>query len=104
MIENSVAAIESLPSEFAGGARLAFTTHSIPLTQAETSGPNGGAYVSQHLEVARLVAEGASRTIGREAGWDLVYQSRSGPPASRGSSRTSPTTCGRSVSGRHRRW
>jgi protoporphyrin/coproporphyrin ferrochelatase len=81
MIDNTVAAIESLPPYVAAGARLAFTTHSIPLTQAETSGPNGGAYVRQHREVARLVAEGASRTVGRVLGWELVYQSRSGPPS-----------------------
>ena len=36
--------------------------------------------MTQHREVARLVAE-ASRTVGRELGWDLVYQSRSGPPS-----------------------
>ena len=45
MIENTVAAIESLPRDVRRRSRLAFTTHSIPLTQAETSGPNGGAYV-----------------------------------------------------------
>ena len=32
------------------------------------------------LAVAELVAAGASRAVGVELGWDLVYQSRSGPP------------------------
>jgi protoporphyrin/coproporphyrin ferrochelatase len=81
MIDNTVAALGKLPPDVLSGARLAFTTHSIPLTQANTSGPGGGAYVDQHREVARLVAEGASQVVGRELGWDLVFQSRSGPPS-----------------------
>jgi ferrochelatase len=81
MIDNTVAALASLPSHVSAGARLAFTTHSIPLTQADTSGPTGNAYVIQHREVARLVADGVSHRIGRDIAWDLVYQSRSGPPS-----------------------
>jgi protoporphyrin/coproporphyrin ferrochelatase len=81
MIDNTVAALASLPTEVAADARLAFTTHSIPLAQAETSGPQGGAYVRQHLETARLVAEGTSQRLRRGIDWDLVYQSRSGPPS-----------------------
>ena len=75
------------------GAHLVFTTHSMPTLMAETSGPNGGAYVAQHRAVARLVADGvAARTGVHDRRWDLVFQSRSGPPASPGSSRTSVTT------------
>jgi protoporphyrin/coproporphyrin ferrochelatase len=81
MIDNTIAALGALSPDVLCGARLAFTTHSIPLTQANTSGPGGGAYVDQHREVARLVAEGASQVVGRELGWDLVFQSRSGPPS-----------------------
>jgi protoporphyrin/coproporphyrin ferrochelatase len=81
MIDNTVAALGALPADVLAGARLAFTTHSIPLTQADTSGPGGGAYVDQHREVARLVADGVSQIVGRELGWDLVFQSRSGPPS-----------------------
>jgi protoporphyrin/coproporphyrin ferrochelatase len=80
MIDNTVAALASLPSEIGSRARLAFTTHSVPLTQAATSGPTGDAYVTQHGEVARLVAKGASERVGSDIGWDLVYQSRSGSP------------------------
>jgi ferrochelatase len=52
--------------------RLVFTAHSIPLTLAESSGPSGGAYV-ESLRTA------AARVAG-DLPWDLVYQSRSGPP------------------------
>ena len=56
-------------------ARLVFTAHSIPLVMAQTSGPSGGAYVEALRISAGLVADrvGASD-------WDLVFQSRSGPP------------------------
>jgi protoporphyrin/coproporphyrin ferrochelatase len=80
MIDNTVTALATLPPEVGSRARLAFTTHSIPLSQAATSGPTGDAYVTQHREVAGLVAEGASQRLERDIGWDLVYQSRSGSP------------------------
>ncbi|HET7900701.1 MAG TPA: ferrochelatase [Candidatus Nanopelagicales bacterium] len=60
--------------------RLVFTTHSIPLSSAAASGPDGDAYVAQHREVARLVHEAVSARVDVEPEWDLVYQSRSGPP------------------------
>ncbi|MFE7193344.1 ferrochelatase [Kitasatospora sp. NPDC057541] len=89
MIDATLAALGRLPEEVRAGARLAFTTHSIPDTMAETSGaPDdpargrpGGAYVAQHLEVARLVAAAvAERTGVADRPWELVYQSRSGAP------------------------
>lgn len=52
-------------------ARLVFTAHSIPQAMS-----GGCAYVAQLCDACRLVAE----RIGR-AEWDLVYQSRSGPPS-----------------------
>lgn len=55
-----------------GGHRLVFSAHSIPESMAATC-----SYPAQLAEAARLVAEGAA--LG-DAGWDLVYQSRSGPP------------------------
>jgi ferrochelatase len=58
-------------------ARLVFTAHSIPVRMDETSGPTGGLYLAQQRETARLVAE-AVRGAGAE--FDLVWQSRSGPP------------------------
>ncbi|MCU1405899.1 MAG: ferrochelatase [Glaciihabitans sp.] len=65
-----------------------FATHSIPSTDAAKSGPaergfgEGGAYAAQHLAVAEVVMAAAGPVV--ETGavtWDLVYQSRSGPPS-----------------------
>lgn len=53
--------------------RLVVTAHSIPSSMAETS-----AYEQQLRETARLVAEATGYTR-----WDLVFQSRSGPPSQR---------------------
>ncbi|WP_308495743.1 ferrochelatase [Leifsonia sp. AK011] len=59
-----------------------FATHSIPTDDAIRSGPRdrdfgeGGAYAAQHLAVAEVVVHEVAEGIG----WDLVYQSRSGPP------------------------
>jgi protoporphyrin/coproporphyrin ferrochelatase len=63
-------------------AHVLFCTHSIPTGDAERSGPaslglgEGGAYAAQHEAVAGVVMGRA----GRDVPWDLVYQSRSGPP------------------------
>ncbi|MDO5626761.1 MAG: ferrochelatase [Mobilicoccus sp.] len=59
---------------------LAFVTHSIPTAMAESSGPDGGAYVARHEEVADLVAEAVRAEVGVEMPTSLVYCSRSGPP------------------------
>ena len=74
--------------------RVLFSTHSIPTADAERSGPRegdeqhrdlgeGGAYAAQHLAVAEVVmAAVAAEVPGADrVGWDLVYQSRSGPPS-----------------------
>ncbi len=76
-IDATITALESLPP----AAALAFVTHSIPTLLAETAGPDGGAYVEQHMSVARLVAAGVAGRTGRSPRWDLVYCSRSGPPS-----------------------
>ncbi|WP_146794832.1 ferrochelatase [Agrococcus baldri] len=61
-----------------------FATHSIPTADAERSGaPDlhewgpGGGYEAQHLAAAEHVMAEAAPGIG----WQLVYQSRSGPPS-----------------------
>jgi ferrochelatase len=60
-------------------ARLVFTAHSIPVTMNESSGPDAdGLYAEQQRETARLVAEAV---CGPGAEFDLVWQSRSGPPS-----------------------
>ena len=78
-----------------------FATHSIPDADAERSGPrdrnfgHGGAYAAQHLAVAEVVIAAQSEPFEPDGeadqekqvtlrtaplAWDLVYQSRSGPP------------------------
>ncbi|MCQ8830891.1 ferrochelatase [Streptomyces malaysiensis] len=88
MLDATLAALAELPEERRAGAHLAFTTHSIPITAADTSGPvaahtedgEGGAYVAEHLDVARLIADAVREETGVERPWRLVYQSRSGAP------------------------
>lgn len=68
-------ALAELPAAAGPDARLVFVTHSIPLRMARHSD-----YAMQHYEAARLVVE-RLRSMGTwDAGWDLVYCSRSGPP------------------------
>lgn len=69
--DNVAAALSELPEERRAAARLVFTAHSVPTAMAETS-----SYVGQLDEACRLVA-GLLRGV---HDWDLVWQSRSGPP------------------------
>jgi len=75
------AVLEAIARLGVSSPRLVFTTHSIPTSSAETSGPQGGAYVAQHLAAAGIIASAVAERTGSEEGWDLVYQSRSGPPS-----------------------
>jgi ferrochelatase len=69
--------------------RVLFSTHSVPIDDARRSGPrdrdwgDGGAYEAQHLAVAAYVMSQISDEIPDTADvpWQLVYQSRSGPPS-----------------------
>ncbi len=70
MVENVEAALDQFPAIFRDTVKLVFTAHSIPVAMAATS-----QYVEQVTEASRLVAE----RIGLS--WELVYQSRSGPPS-----------------------
>jgi ferrochelatase len=63
-------ALEAFAPADRAGAKLLFTAHSIPMSMADNS-----RYVVQLTEASRLVAE----AIGHDD-WELVYQSRSGPP------------------------
>jgi len=105
MIERVAAAFERIPAERRAAAGLVFTAHSIPLAMSQ-----GCRYEEQLREASRLVAAGVGRgsllekgtgtSTQREnhgdtsgllgasplfqqagGGWDLVYQSRSGPPS-----------------------
>ncbi|OEJ97873.1 ferrochelatase [Streptomyces thermolilacinus] len=85
MIEGVLRSLAELDEDVRSGAHLAFTTHSIPDSAADTSGPvedhgDGGAYVRQHLDVARLIAGAVRERTGVDHPWRLVYQSRSGAP------------------------
>ncbi|WP_308281256.1 ferrochelatase [Pimelobacter sp. 30-1] len=75
-----LAALADLPDEVRDAARLVFVTHSIPISMSESSGPEGGAYVAQHLDVAATVAARVAAATGVERPHELVYCSRSGAP------------------------
>lgn len=86
----TAAVSELLADGFAPDAvRVLFSTHSVPTADADRSGPRdvdwpeGGAYAAQHQAVAATVmAELATAIAGSEGiGWELVFQSRSGPPS-----------------------
>lgn len=71
----------------ASDIHVLFSTHSIPTADAERSGPRdidwgpGGAYAAQHLAVAEHIMENLGAvTGGATVPWQLVFQSRSGPP------------------------
>jgi ferrochelatase len=68
--EHVGAALALIPEERRDAARLVYTAHSIPLSMAGNC-----RYEEQLVETARRVSERA----GHEE-WDLVWQSRSGPP------------------------
>lgn len=96
LVDNVDQAIDQLPeaSRAPEALRLIFTTHSIPEYQVENSRAGSAdsdepwGYVEQHEFVAREVVRRVSAKrlgSGQESGaqeyqWDLVYQSRSGPP------------------------
>src|SRR4029077_8644228 len=68
--QNLRATLAEIPEGRRDRARVAFTAHSIPESMARQS-----AYERQLHEASRLVAEATGAKH-----WDLVYQSRSGPP------------------------
>jgi ferrochelatase len=72
-VEMFAGAIADAAATVPPGARLVFTAHSIPVAADERLGPR--LYSRQVAYAARLVAAAAGH-----AGYDLVWQSRSGPP------------------------
>ncbi|UVY85708.1 ferrochelatase [Brachybacterium sp. NBEC-018] len=71
----------------AESVRVLFSTHSVPLSMAEASGPeetraegSGGWYVEQHLAACRWVMDQIDDDAPHAPQWELVYQSRSGAP------------------------
>jgi ferrochelatase len=71
------AALATLPAELRDGARMVATAHSIPDSMAAVAGPDGHAYEAELLAAAeRVVAQ-----VAPNRPFDLVWQSRSGPPS-----------------------
>ena len=70
MVDRLREGLAEVPPERRSTARLLFAAHSIPQSMAENC-----RYEAQLHEACRLVAEGAGHPT-----WQLVYQSRSGPP------------------------
>lgn len=71
MVENVQRAIDRLPPERRAAARLVFTAHSIPTAMAESCD-----YLAQLRDAAALIQARLQPALP----WDLVFQSRSGPP------------------------
>lgn len=72
---------------------LLATTHSLPVSMSDASGPaqplpgsaaiesaRRGAYVAQHEFVARTIAERVSERRGRALPWEVAFQSQAGGP------------------------
>ncbi len=70
MVERAREAIGRIPSARHEKTRLVYTAHSIPLSMSQNC-----RYVEQLNECCRLINE----HLGWDT-WNLVYQSRSGPP------------------------
>lgn len=79
-VDAALAALAALPDDVRDRAHLAFVTHSIPESMNAGSGPEGGAYVLQHLSIAEAVVEQIRQETGRRHPHALVYCSRSGAP------------------------
>ena len=70
MIDSVRAALENVPAGHRNQTPLLFTAHSIPISMSENC-----RYQMQLTEACRIVAEQVGHS-----NWELVYQSRSGPP------------------------
>ncbi|MFV2011235.1 MULTISPECIES: ferrochelatase [unclassified Micromonospora] len=75
-VEAVRAALDTIDPALRQRTRLVFTAHSVPTSAAAAAGPEGGRYQAQLAETARLVAADAAPDLP----YDLVWQSRSGPP------------------------
>jgi ferrochelatase len=80
MVDATLTALADLSVLSRPGAHLLFVTHSIPTAMDAASGPDGGAYVAQHLAVTELIRERVRLETGHRHAADLVYCSRSGSP------------------------
>ncbi len=71
-VDRTREALSQIPADREHAVHIACTAHSIPNSMSDSCD-----YVKQLTEASRLVAEGCGVDAGR---WQLVYQSRSGPP------------------------
>ncbi|MGM1016448.1 MAG: ferrochelatase [Actinomycetota bacterium] len=90
-VEGVRAAVEGFLADgiAAESIEILFSTHSIPTEDAQRSGARdidwgeNGAYAAQHEAVAAWVMDRVAQMLPSAAAvsWELVYQSRSGPPS-----------------------
>lgn len=97
MIDGVLRSLADLPDDVRDGAHIAFTTHSIPTAAADVSGPvddhgDGGAYVKEHLDVARVIADAVREETGVDHPGSSSTSRGPAPRTSRGWSPTSATT------------
>lgn len=74
-VDLTLQALATLDASRRSDAKILFSAHSIPLSMAENS-----RYEMQLREAARLIAERIPANAWKAGNWELVYQSRSGPP------------------------
>jgi protoporphyrin/coproporphyrin ferrochelatase len=80
-VEINADAVRAALSAVGRPARVVFTAHSVPVAADRSAGPPAGGghlYSRQLAATASLVA---ARAGVEEGGYDLVWQSRSGPPS-----------------------
>ena len=80
VVDAALTSLSELSDKVRDEAVLVFVTHSIPTEMARTSGPDGDAYVRQHLSAVEEVSARLRHQTGRRRRHDLVYCSRSGSP------------------------
>ncbi|MGN6129293.1 MAG: ferrochelatase [Nocardioidaceae bacterium] len=80
MVDATLSALADLGDAARHDAHVLFVTHSIPLAMNDASGPEGGAYVAQHVAVAEEISERVRQETGHRYASQLVFCSRSGPP------------------------
>ncbi len=76
VVDHATMALRQLPAGDSSSAQLIFTAHSVPIAVGQ-----GSRYQAQLQEASRLVAERLQVARGGRTDFDLVYQSRSGPPS-----------------------
>jgi protoporphyrin/coproporphyrin ferrochelatase len=75
MVDGVLASLSKLYTDETPATHLAFTAHSIPMANADSSD-----YVVQLRNAAQLVADAVFERTAEVLPWELVFQSRSGAP------------------------